>query len=82
MFAAGASKAGVSCNRRRTLTPMELKKDWQLETTIDAIASGVTPANAFPVDKVHVFVDDPIFAMIVMEAEIVDRPRVAVKVID
>ena len=61
---------------------MELKKDWQFETTMDAIASGVIPAKAFPVDNVHVFDEEPICATIVIDPDICDLLTVAVRVID
>ena len=60
--------SGLSC-KRLTVTPIEPKKDWQFDTTRDDIASGVIPANTLEVDMVHVFVDEPMLATIVMDPE-------------
>jgi hypothetical protein len=49
---------------------------------MDAIASGVIPAKAFPVDNVHVFDEEPISATIVIDPDICDLLTVAVRVID
>jgi hypothetical protein len=49
---------------------------------MDAIASGVIPAKAFPVDNVHVFDEETISETIINDPDICDLLTVAIKVID